>query len=117
MSQIELLEKLTQKSSLTDVQNYIKTVLDIRGFSKESIQESMLILLEETGELAKAVRKTQTKMSVDADKMQNYDTVESEVADVFIVLLAICNKLNINLFDALKDKEQQNCNRNWTLDR
>jgi len=117
MSQIELLEKLTQKSSLTDVQNYIKAVLDIRGFSEESIQESMLILLEETGELAKAVRKTQTKMSVDVDKMQNYDTVESEVADVFIVLLAICNKLNINLFDAVKDKERQNCNRNWTFDR
>ncbi|MCL2854931.1 MAG: hypothetical protein FWE21_04860 [Defluviitaleaceae bacterium] len=117
MNQVELLDKLTRKSSLTEVQEYIKTVLDLRGFSDESIQESMLILLEEVGELAKAVRKGHTKMSVDADKMQSYDTVESEVADVFVVLLAVCNKLGINLLDALVEKERQNCSRNWTFER
>ncbi|MCL2235972.1 MAG: GNAT family N-acetyltransferase [Defluviitaleaceae bacterium] len=116
-NQSQLLDNLTENSSLTDVQNYIGKVLDLRGFSKETIQESMLIFLEEAGELAKAIRKTQTNMSVDVDKMQNYDTVESEAADVFVVLLAICNKLNINLFDALKEKERQNCKRNWSFER
>ena len=44
-------------------------------------------------------------MSIDKDKISHYDTIESEVADVFIVLSSICNKLNIDLYKALKDKE------------
>ena len=38
---------------------------------------------------------------------------EKEMADVFIVLTTICNKLNINLFDAVYNKEKENVTRNW----
>lgn len=65
----------------------------------------MLLLLEKVGELAKAIRKNATNMSIDNSKINHYDTIESEVADVFIVLGSICNKLNIDLYKALKDKE------------
>ena len=75
------------------------------------------MLLEETGELAKAIRKAETKMSIDVNKLQNYGTIESEVADVFFVLAAVCNKLNINLFDALMEKEEINCKRDWCFER
>ena len=115
--QKEMLSEITDNSSLTQIQDYIKKVVELRGFSKQSIQETMLLLLEETGELAKAIRKSETKMSVDIDKIQNYDTAESEVADILFVLLAVCNQLNINLFNALKDKEIKNCERNWIFER
>lgn len=65
----------------------------------------MLLLLEKVGELAKAIRKNATNMSIDNSKINHYDTIESEVADVFIVLSCICNKLNIDLYKSLKDKE------------
>lgn len=117
MNQRDLLDKMTENSSVNEIQDYIKKVIELRGFNKESIQETMLLLLEETGELAKAIRKTATEMTVDVDKMQNYDTVESEVADVFIVLITVCNQLNINLFEALKEKELKNCERNWSFER
>ena len=117
MNQKELLREINANTSLNEIQEYIGKVVKLRGFSAQPIQETMLLLLEETGELAKAIRKSSTKMSVDVDKMQNYDTVESEVADVFFVLLAVCNQQNINLLDALKEKEQKNCGRNWTFDR
>ena len=52
-------------------------------------------------------------MSIDKHKINHYDTIESAVADVFIVLNSVCNKLNIDLFKALKDKEEQNIKRNW----
>ena len=65
----------------------------------------MLLLLEKVGELAKAIRKNATNMSIDNSKINHYDTIESEVADVFIVLSSICNRLNIDLYKALKDKE------------
>jgi len=117
VNQKELLDKITEKSSLSEIQEYIKKVVELRGFADQPIQETMLLLLEETGELAKAIRKSATKMSVDVDKMQSYDTVESEVSDVFFVLTAVCNQMNINLFNALKQKEKENCERRWSFER
>lgn len=73
----------------------------------------MLLLTEEVGELAKAIRKEKTTIPIDKNKMKNYGTIESEVADVFIVLNTICNELNIDLFSAVKNKEEENIKRNW----
>ena len=100
--QLELWENLKSKNTLKEVQEYIKNVITLRGFSEQNIEKTMLLLTEEVGELAKAVRKEQTTMSIDRSKIGNYDTIESEVADVFIVLCSICNKLNLDLFSALK---------------
>lgn len=111
--QEELLEKLNNKSSLYEIQNYIKEVIALRGFGDQKIEQTLLLLIEEVGELAKAVRKEKTNMSIDKNKIKNYDTVQSEVADVFIVLISICNNLGINLFKALIDKERININRSW----
>jgi ATP-dependent exoDNAse (exonuclease V) beta subunit len=63
--------------------------------------------------IQKAVRKDKTNIPVDREKLHNYDSVEHEVADVFVVLLSICNRLDINLFDAFVDKEKINVNRTW----
>ncbi|MFR5765573.1 MAG: MazG nucleotide pyrophosphohydrolase domain-containing protein [Clostridia bacterium] len=104
-SQLDLWNKLNEKNTLQEVQQYIKNVIKIRGFSNQKIEKTMLLLLEEVGELAKSIRKNATNMSIDNSKINHYDTIESEVADVFIVLSSICNKLNIDLYKALKDKE------------
>lgn len=73
----------------------------------------MLLLLEEVGELAKAIRKNATDMSIDKNKINHYDTIESKVADVFIVLINVCNKLGIDLYKSLKNKEEENIKRTW----
>ena len=102
--QLELWKNLKEDNTLEEVQEYIRKVIEISGFSNQSIEQAMLLLTEEIGELAKAIRKEKTTMSIDNNKIRNYDTIESEVADVFIVLCTICNKLNINLFSSLKYK-------------
>ncbi|MDO4283396.1 MAG: MazG nucleotide pyrophosphohydrolase domain-containing protein [Clostridia bacterium] len=109
-----LLSKLNNTSSLQEIQNYIQNVIHMRGFGDQSIEQTMLLLTEEIGELAKAIRKDATSMSSDKAKIYNYDTVESELADVFIVLLSVSNTLNIDLFHALREKEKININRKWT---
>jgi len=53
--------------------------------------------------------------SVDEKKIKNYDTIESEVADVLIVLLSVCNSLNIDIYSALIEKEKENVTRVWKL--
>lgn len=102
--QLELWKNLKEDNTLEEVQEYIRKVIEIKGFSNQSIEQAMLLLTEEIGELAKAIRKEKTTMSIDNNKIRDYDTIESEVADVFIVLCTICNKLNINLFSSLKYK-------------
>ena len=52
-------------------------------------------------------------MSIDKNKVNHYDTIESEVADVFIVLINVCNKLGIDLYKSLKNKEEENIKRTW----
>lgn len=111
-SQLDLWNKLNENNTLQEVQQYIKDVIEIRGFANQEIEKTML-LLEEVGELAKSIRKNATDMGIDNNKANHYDTIESEVADVFIVLSSVCNKLDIDLYKALKDKEQENINRIW----
>lgn len=113
MNQKELLNNLKKDDNLDTIQNYIKQVIDIRGFGKQPVEQGLLLLLEEVGELAKAIRKDKTDMCIDKSKIKNYDTVESEIADVFIVLTTICNTLNINLYDAVIEKEKINVERTW----
>lgn len=112
-NQLELWNKLNEDNTLQEVQQYIKKVIEIRGFANQEIEKTMLLLLEEVGELAKSIRKNATNMSIDKNKINHYDTIESEIADVFIVLSCVCNKLNIDLYKALKDKEEENIKRVW----
>ena len=106
--QNKLYEFLNENNSLNEIQDYIRKIITIRGFSEQRVQDKMLLLLEETGELAKAIRKTLPEASIDYNKIENYTDIEEEIADVFIVLVSICNRLNINLYDAMRKKEEKN---------
>ena len=87
----------------------------MRGFEGQTVKDKLLLLAEEVGELAKAVRKNSSGASVDPEKIQNYDSVESEIADVLIVLISVANILNVDVFKSLKEKEQININRKWKI--
>lgn len=111
--QQQLLQQVTTETSVTAVQAYIQKVNTIRGFESQSIQDIMLLLTEEVGELAKSIRKYHTTITTDVNKQSSYDHVESEVADVFYMLNCVCNKLEINMLEALVDKESENIQRTW----
>ncbi len=113
-NQIQLLEQLKDENfQLDKVQEYIKNVLDIRGLSSNSTLEEMLLLVEEVGELAKAIRKEKVGMATDNNRASNYDSVESEIADVLILLIGLCNSMDISIKEALYNKEKVNSERVW----
>lgn len=112
-SQLELWNNLKETNTLREVQNYVKSVNKIRGFNKQEITKVMLLLLEEVGELAKAIRRNATDIAIDKKKINHYDTVEEEIADVFYMLLCVCNDLDIDLYSCIKEKEAKNINRIW----
>lgn len=112
-SQLELWNNLKETDTLRQVQTYIKSVNKIRGFHKQEITKVMLLLLEEVGELAKAIRRKATDIAIDKKKINHYDTVEEEIADVFYMLLCVCNDLDIDLYSCIKEKEAKNIKRIW----
>ena len=107
----EKLELLNEKSSIAEVQKYIKDMKKARKFDGVTIEREMMLFLEELGELAKAIRKN-TKGHLDIAKEYNAN-VEEERADCFIYLLSIANMNNVDIFKAFKDKETKNCDRVW----
>ena len=115
--QQELLKKLSNQSSINEIQSYIKKVMEVRGFNKEKPSDKILLLVEEVGELAKAIRKNESKLGIDKTKEYNYSSVESEIADIFIVLLSICDILNIDLLKVFLEKEEENIKRIWSVNK
>ena len=115
--QQELLKKLSDKSSINEIQSYIKKVMEVRGFNKEKSSDKILLLVEEVGELAKAIRKNERKLGIATSKEYNYSSIESEIADVFIVLLSICDILNMDLLKVFLDKEEENIKRTWSVNK
>lgn len=112
-AQTELWNQLNKNNTLKEVQDYINKMNEIRGFNQQEITKTMLLLTEEVGELAKAIRKSSTDIAIDINQKEHYDTIESEVADVFYVLSCVCNKLDIDMFTCLKEKEGKNIKRTW----
>lgn len=111
--QIDLFAKINREITLSGLQNYFSEVLCMRGFGQENVEEKMLLLIEEVGELAKALRKEEGNLGIDYCRINNYDSVKSEIADVLIVLISICNLKKIDLFEAIYDKEKNNIERRW----
>ena len=81
-----------------------------RGFDKETVPEVFTLLVEEVGELAKAIRKANGQK---VDKASKVHDLEEEAADVFWLLIDLCNRLDIDLAKAFAAKEQKNRQRKW----
>jgi len=96
--------------SLSELQKYYSQKAKERGFDKESARDTLLLMTEELGELAKAIRKT-SGIKTD-DKSQTYH-IDEELADIQIYLLHLSNTLNINLEEAFWNKEDENNKRVW----
>lgn len=101
---------LKANPTLKDFQGYIDKMVKVRGFDHESLSEIFMLFLEECGELAKAARKAQ---GIKTDHTSEQLQLADEAADVFIYLLDICNKFDVDLESAFRRKEETNKKRTW----
>ncbi len=102
--------KLKDKPTLSEIQAFIAQRTKERGFDKETTQDSFMLLVEEVGELAKALRPMHgIKTATDSARGE----IEHEAADVFWLLVCVCNGLGIDLEMAMRSKEEKNLKRTW----
>jgi len=104
--------QLPENPTLKNLQDYIKSIADERGWNKNNQLEIFLLLSEEIGELAKAVR---NKIGLYAEKNNtpNNDELELEFADVLNYIFDLANCFNINLEEAFRKKDKINAKRIW----
>lgn len=96
-----------------DLRQYQKLVAKLvkeRGFDGETIPEVFMLFLEEAGEFAKAARKTS---GIKQDDKSKKFVLEEEAADIFWLLVDLCNRLDIDLAKAFEEKEKINQKRKW----
>lgn len=101
---------LKEKPTLHDFQEYVAEMVKERGFDGETVTQVFMLFLEECGELAKSVRKSQ---NIKSDENSEKFHVDDEAADVFIYLLDICNYMDVDLEEAFRRKEEKNKLRSW----
>lgn len=101
---------LPKDDSLTRLQEYVWQMNIERGFNTEDASKKLVMLMEEVGELAKAIRKHVGMKLTDTTKQQE---LREELADVQIVLLGLASMLDEDIFSAVVDKEKKNRTRQW----
>lgn len=99
------LESITSQASVPALQKYVHDMVIRRGFNKEQPQDILLLLIEEIGGVAKAMRK-HLGFKTDQSKKKTYD-LEGELADVFIYLLDLANSLDISLIEHSRGKKRR----------
>jgi NTP pyrophosphatase (non-canonical NTP hydrolase) len=100
----------TQNAALAAYQQYVQQVMSERGFDDERVSQKFMLLLEESGEFAKAAR-AKANLAQAADSPT--ENLDDAAADVFAILLDICNQLGIDLEQAFIAREHKNQSRSW----
>ncbi len=96
--------------TLQELQEYVALHWLERGFDNTPTQECLL-LAEEVGELAKAIRKD-SGMQTDANS--HVGNIAHELVDVLWIITSIANQYGVDLEQAFREKELVNHQRVWS---
>lgn len=99
---------LPDKPTIADFQQHIRQLVIERGYEKETVPEVLMLLVEEVGELAKAIRKLNGQKTHQDSKVHD---AEEELADCLWLLIDLSNRLDIDLETAFRAKEAKNQTR------
>jgi NTP pyrophosphatase (non-canonical NTP hydrolase) len=89
-------------------QKYYKRAAIQRGYAGESARDTLVLMVEEVGELARAIRKTE---GLTRHGKTIREDPALELADVFIYVVHMANILGVSLSDVVKQKELRNIER------
>lgn len=102
---------LQAEPTLRVLQDYLATVCQERGWTRDNPSEKFVLFVEEIGELAKAIRK-RTGLYDEAARNKSF-ALDEEFADVLAYLLDLANCYGVDLETAFRAKEKINETRIW----
>ncbi|PID88218.1 MAG: RS21-C6 protein [Bacteroidia bacterium] len=108
---------LKENPTLKDLQNYILQTGKERGWDQNNHLEIFLLLSEEIGELARAVRDytgLYAQENIPKDRASCKAAMEEEFADVLNYILDLANFFEVDLEQAFRKKDAINAQRIWS---
>ena len=109
--------ELPQGAAMKDYQRYVHELETMHGWLDVDLVHNCFLMGEEVGELFKAVRRA-LKMFEQGDRDgdardDRRQEVADEIVDVMNYLLAIANRLDIDVEEAFRRKNASNQTRTW----
>lgn len=109
--------ELPEDAPMARYQQYIYELEALHGWLKVDLVHNCFLMGEEVGELFKAVRKHQGLFEQEEASPLEEDAsrahVAEEIVDVLNYLLALANRLNIDVEAAFREKNAANQARSW----
>lgn len=109
--------ELPERAAMADYQRYIHQLETLHGWLDVDLIHTSFLLGEEVGELFKAIRRTEKLFLQQTESTPEKEAVKQEVAeeivDVFNYLLALANRLDIDVEAAFRAKNAHNQKRTW----
>lgn len=108
--------QLRDGASMVEFQRYIHTLESMHGWLDVDLIHNCFLMGEEMGELFKAIRKHQQYFEEHnhSDEASSRAHIGEEIVDVLNYLLAIANRLNIDVESAFRQKNLINQGRSWS---
>ena len=108
---------LPQDATMADFQRYVHELEALHGWLDVDLVHNCFLMGEEVGELFKAVRRVNRLFEgsdVPATSTETrVEEVAEEIVDVLNYLLAVANRLDIDVESAFRKKNTRNQSRTW----
>ena len=104
-------ENVPPAGDLDELQAYIGEIAKVRGFSDEAPHEILILLMEEVGELARAMRMRLGLTYSQTNRRAK--EISLELADCLIYILHLANRSGVRLLAAFREKERINAGKKW----
>lgn len=110
--------ELEPGAAMAAYQRYIEELEAMHGWTEVDLVHNCFLMGEEVGELFKAVRRHGKLFEQGGAEAQSQEdakaAVAEELVDVFNYLLALANRLDVDLEAAFRAKNARNQSRTWT---
>jgi len=104
--------ELSHNAAMSEYQHYVALLEEMKGWTDANIERNCFLMGEEVGELFAAVRRLEGAKATDREARVAH--VGEEIVDVMNYLLAIANRLEIDLEAAFRKKNTVNQSRTWS---
>ncbi len=105
--------ELSDGASMSEFQTYIHKLETLHGWLDVDLVHNCFLMGEEMGELFKAVRRHEKYFQRSAPGHDSKAEIAEEIVDVLNYLLAIANRLDIDVEGAFREKNARNQTRSW----
>jgi len=109
--------ELPEGAPMRDYQTYVHELEALHGWLDVDLVHNCFLMGEEVGELFKAVRRVETMFEQGGEAAADLDArreeVGDEIVDVLNYLLAIANRLDVDVEAAFRRKNAVNQARTW----